>query len=540
MIRAGLDLGTTNSLLCLYDTESQEYSFFQFDSNARNFFPTMIAYNNKRKSAAPEIGTAAKKRLQLPGYDTYHSFKLQLNEKAGECAGRERSPRKVTEDFLRELFGKLEYDKGQNMEYIVQTIPDVWQNEADYRNAAECLTEIYTDLGMETDTQFSFESEPVAAAVYYCQKHCQGNYTGHIVVIDYGGGTLDLTLCRVLEDGVIQPLRRCGSGGSAGGFAGRAFDVALTEKMLQKYQEEYELDLDAYQEGSRNFEELCSDLETEKIDHAKETTALLERYYMGGRNTDAEMIAFSVNTRDGYEFEVSAADMAETFETVNETVLRQEVSKMIQMCTELGIDTNSQDNMRVLMVGGFSNMYCVESVIRELFDSGDGLVDDRFDAHMDRQERSVAIAYGAALIASNKVRIEHLSKYEIGIYAYDPEQEKDVAYPVIERDMPIKRYRQPQFYQKGDVKTAFRIGFTPREAHLRFYFDDGTGKKPVKTEQTLAELCPNSDEPENFYEFGFSVNNRNTPILHVRDKNGTMHSESLKDLLESISLQIVK
>lgn len=541
MIRAGLDFGTTNSSMCLYDTKTHEYDFFQFPSSDRNFFPTVVSYKQRKgQPASIEIGEAAKMRLSSSNYDSYHSFKLQLNEDAGERAGRERSPMEVTADFLRKLFEEVKYNKGRPIEYIVQTVPDVWQNEADYRNAVDCLTEIYTGVGMEADSQFSFESEPVAAAVYYCQEHCNGEYKGYIIVIDYGGGTLDLTLCKVLEDGTIQPLRRCGSGGTSGGFAGRAFDVALTKRIVQKYQEEYGLEPSQYEPGSKKFEKLCSNLEAAKIIKSKDTTDSLIKYYKGGMYTDDRTVVFDAAIDDDYEVEVDVADIAETFAQVNEKVLRQEVEKMIKMCEGLGIAVDSQDNMRVLLVGGFSNMYCVESVVREMFHSEDDIVDERFDVRVGRQERYIAIAHGAALIASDKVRIDHVSKYEIGIYAYDQEQGEQVAYPIIERDKPVKLYREPQFYRNGDVNAIFRVGPAGRKSHLKFYFDDGTGKKPVKTAQTLAQLCPNIEEPENVFEIGFSIDNRNVPILHIQDKNGAVRSESLKELLESISLQIVK
>lgn len=527
MYSAGLDFGTTNSLLCLLNDElNSTPEFFHFDTNKREFFPTVVAYD---KDGHILIGDAAKKKQGSQQYDYYETFKLKLNEQADRSDGCARSPIQVTEDFLRELFRKLEYERNITVSKIVQTVPDVWQNESDYRNARERLTEIYQKFHMEPGENFFIESEPVAATAYYCQKCGKGNYYGHIIVVDYGGGTLDLTLCRIDPDGTIAPLRRCGSGGAAGGSAGRAFDIALTERIMAKYQ-----CTQSYQK--ERFTKMCNEFEEAKIACTEQTSNVLEDYYKSDGFEDD--MAFAVGDpflEQPDDFKVLASDIAEVFEAINKKSLVKEIQKMISYCEELKVDIDSQDHMRILMVGGFSNLYCVENTVQELFHSAAGLNDQRFDAAIDRQERSLAIAYGACLIASGIVPVQHVSKYEIGIYAYEAVAGKQIEVPIIERDHPIKDYREACYYAQ-----KFTIFPTTWQSRLQIYFDDGKGRRPVYTEQSLEQLCPHIGKDSNEYAIGFSVDYKNCPFLYIKNSDGVAKSHSLKDLLESISLQIVR
>lgn len=526
MYSAGLDLGTTNSLLCLVDDKlGSKPEFFHFDTNARDFFPTAIAYD---KDGNILIGNAAKRKQMNKQYDYYEAFKLKLNEQAGQSEERERSPIQVTEDFLHELFRKLKHDRDITASKIVQTVPDVWQNEPDYRNARERLTEIYQKFGMEPGENFFLESEPVAAAAYYCQKCGKGAYHGHIIIVDYGGGTLDLTLCRIDPDGTITPLRRCGSGGAAGGLAGKAFDVALTERIIKKYNCP-----ESIQKGNREFIKMCSEVEEDKIAGTEQTTNALIDYYKTGGLVDQTAFTFT-NSFD--DFDVAASDVAKVFEAINRKSLTEEIQKMSSYCNELGVDIDSQEHMRILMVGGFSNLYCVENTIQELFHSTAGLDDKRFDTvAINRQERSLAIAHGACLIASGKVPVQHVSKYEIGIYTYPSCTGEQTEIPIIERDHPIKDYRQVCYFTG-----KFTISATRRDSKLRFYFDDGNGRRSVYTAQSLEQLCPHIGKDGDEYEIGFSIDYKNCPFLHIKNADGEEYSHSLKDLLESISLQIIQ
>lgn len=533
--RLGLDLGTSNSACCYYDPVQKVFRFLQFDGQTRNFFPTMIAY--RKSDGMRYIGEAAKGYRFSAKFDFYEHFKLHLGREAEQPGQREKSPLQVARDFIDEVLNKFAQQTGERPESLVMTVPDIWKNEEHNRAAVDNLSRLYGELGYEED-QASFESEPVSAAVYYCMEICRGEYRGDLAVVDYGGGTLDLTLCRVRQDddGRIQitVLARCGFGGE-GGCAGAAFDQALTERLVKKYG----LDPVQYVPDSPHFAVLKDSLESAKIASTNAIRSALYRYYLSydpltGDLYDDDPLAFLIpRFPPEDDFEVYASDIAETFAAVNAPALNTALDRLLEHCRDQGVDPQSQERFRVLLVGGFSNLYCVESKVREVFSSTDGVRDLRFDNGMRLEDRSTAIAYGAAIAASEMVGLVYLCENDVGFYYYDPCTESEEAAVLIQRGRPVSEFREPHYfdsYMEVDPQSW-------RECAIRLFFDNGRGKIPVRMDETFLELCPNPDVPGNTYQIGLSMGKHRIPMIHIRDQSGAVRIESLYKLVERISLR---
>jgi len=531
--RIGLDFGTTNSAFCYYDPVRRAFRFLQFNGQTLEFFPTMIAY--RKSDGARYIGEAAKRYRFSSSFDFYEHFKLYLGRNAEETSGRERSPLQVTQDFLEEVLKKFNEQTGIVPESLVMTVPDIWKNEEQNRCAVDNLTHLYAALGYEEE-QAAFESEPVSAAVYYCMEICGGEYRGELAVVDYGGGTLDLTLCRVdEEDGRVRitVLARCGVGGE-GGCAGAAFDQALTERLVKKYG----LDPTQYAPDAPLFVALRDSLEAAKIASTTATRTALYNYYLsydpltGDLYGDDPQAFLTPGILPGEDYEVNASDIAETFERVNAPALNEALARLLEQCREQGVNTQSQERFRVLMVGGFSNLYCVESKVRDAFASADGIQDLRFDNGMRLEDRSTAIAHGAAIAASEMVGLVYLCENDVGFYYYDPCTESEEAPVLIERGKPVLEFREPRYFDY-----LLEVNPQGRTCAIRLFFDDGRGKVPVRMDETLLELCPNLDVPENTYQIGLSMGKHRIPMIHIRDRSGAERRESLNKLVERISLR---
>lgn len=537
----GWDFGTTNSLCCYYkETDKKNFKFLKFDKQNFDFFPTMIAYQ-KDNDKIRYIGEAARRYQFSSKFDVYENFKLHLGRNAKEKNGRRKSPYEAALDFTAELIRKFEEISGGQIGNVVTTIPDVWKNEEKNKIAVDNLAEIYKSLGFEMEGDIAFESEPVSAAAYYCYEICGGEYSGNLLVVDSGGGTLDLSLCRVEEDpdkgGLkITVLRRCGDGGSGEkGCAGVAFDNAMTHRLVKKYG----LDETEYCPEGRSFANLRLAFEDAKIASKDSTREALSHYYAAydslSGESDEDETAFIVSDSRILEedYEVNASDLAEVFREVNEDALTNALSAMKEYTRELDVDTDSQEHFRVLMVGGFSNLYCVESRVREVFGSLDNVADQRFDNGMGVDARTTAIAQGAAIIASGMAKVDHLCPETIGFCCYDACSESEQYITVIERDKPVEDYREPVYF-----KGYLRVNSAGKKNAVRLFFDGGSGKVIVRMDETFSDMCPNVDDPDNLYNIGFSMN-KMIPMIHVRDKNGAVNSQSLNQVREKIALQLI-
>jgi hypothetical chaperone protein len=126
--------------------------------------------------------------------------------------------------YLRALRERVEAETGRGVEGVVLGRPVIFvdsSTEADDRRAEERLRRAAEMAGFR---QVAFELEPVAAALHY---ELAVEEPQNVVVFDFGGGTLDITVMRV--------------GGSAGrqifstggvGIAGDAFDQCIIERLL--------------------------------------------------------------------------------------------------------------------------------------------------------------------------------------------------------------------------------------------------------------------------------------------------------------------
>jgi len=557
----GFDLGTTNSLVCYFDeneiknsSEKKHFKYLHFGAEKLDFFPSVIAYP-ETNGMEYQIGSAAADYLGSSSYDIYEHFKLKLGKEADKPDKKGRSMRMVACDFLREVLKQLKRaNPGETIKSIVVTIPDIWKNDPAYKVTMDNLNWIFEELNLQATVLF--ESEPVSAAVYYCCE-IEKNFEGHILVVDYGGGTLDLTICSVNDEAhvgetkegqyfensgkLFKVYERCGDSG----HAGVAFDDEVTRCLLKKYAEnpKYDIEYQKYAPGKRRYYKFRAAFEKSKINATEATKEKLKEYYsFGGLNAKV----FDIPGEDD-DYPVCAADLDNAFEKVNKKALADAVDSMLEYCRMNKIDYKDMEHFRVLMVGGFSNLYCVENILRNKFEANAAVRDVRFNdaSIMPAEARTTAIASGAALIAGGFADVVYLSPCSYGFYYYSPEEEKLIPLILIERGKPEQDYREPVFTIK------FRLFAASHNAALRLYFDDGRKKADkadkedaenktavtyVLTNKTLRELCPHFEDPDNYYQFGFSVGAHHIPLLHIRDKKGETRTHSLKYILDEIAI----
>ena len=110
-MRVGFDLGTTYCAFCIYDETDKSTDYLKFDTCARDFFPTIIAYH-KEDDARRYIGEAARRYRFSPKYDVYDTFKLSLGDSAFDARGREKTPFQVAQDFVDQVLKKCAENRG--------------------------------------------------------------------------------------------------------------------------------------------------------------------------------------------------------------------------------------------------------------------------------------------------------------------------------------------------------------------------------------------------------------------------------------------
>jgi molecular chaperone DnaK (HSP70) len=225
---AGFDFGTTNSLISVVVGDR---AISVFDELGRPY-PSVVRYEGE----AVIVGREARHALEDVGIGVYgntvRSPKFLLGKEAVDVGGVERSPIDIVADVIRHVRAEsLRSGQRQvlgDLDRAVATIP-VSMNGP--RRAA--LREAFGHAGISVA---QFVHEPLAALYGYFRDASDSASAirrlmrRYVLVADWGGGTLDLTLCR-LEPGRILQLR---NGGTAQ-VGGDRFDEVIRNEVVTRF-----------------------------------------------------------------------------------------------------------------------------------------------------------------------------------------------------------------------------------------------------------------------------------------------------------------
>lgn len=516
MRHLGLDFGTTTSILSVHDGTKLN-TFKLGGAAATPYIPSVLSLDTTDDTV--EIGHAARLNQGDDDYQVFSHFKMLLAEnrdKVLQARGySDHTPADITQRFLQALLDSYQREAGGDVAIanIVITVPEIWVRSGQHA-AREVLEHVCQQLALP---QVKLLSEPVAAAVYFADcyraKH-NTPFQGHILVCDYGGGTLDLSLS-VLQEERITVLEGTGKGvvQDSMGTAGVAFDEAVVEHVLRKHNAEV---------SPRQRYQLLKAFEEQKIAQTDKLSKLLERYL---RNPATNKKVFQIN-----EFTVEVADLVTTFDQLIAPELDHALTEMASYFAQHQVDTQHADQFHVVMVGGFSNFYLVRQRVRQFFESKTS-ADRRFQTYFDLTDTALAIAKGAGLVAKGTVQVEQVCPISVGIRAKDRTLE-DTDLLLLTKGTPLKDYQQAQF-------TPMWLSVMSEKAlqttSLKLFLDVGNGKRRyIDLQGKLQDFIPNPNV-DNQWRVGFSVDDNLLFNLNVEDKNGAHKITPLGNLVEKMS-----
>ncbi len=429
----GLDFGTTNSIISYISTTGQLEVFQYGGPDGQKYIPSFIAYED----GLIEIGTAARNTAtHHSDAESYGNFKMRLPLPESEFTNHfkgDRTPQATIADYLRELLLSPENPYSFNRETgeitrLVVSVPEIWQRDI-YNLGRERLQKLIQELGLPL---IQLVSEPVAAAAYYAwethrrsQQQQTQPFNGNLLVCDMGGGTFDVSLCRVYGDNKVEVLYFDGQGDKGLESAGVAFDRRCVQQAYTKKHGEQ------LKENDPEFMRKRGEFETVKISsHAKITKKLIN--YLKAPDDLAEQNVYIFG--DGYT--LTFGEVSEAFAPIAQGIQRvmQRVQDWLQQ--------NGEEFHRLFLVGGFSQFHLVQKVITDTLGIGD--TDPRFDRSFNITNSAYAISYGACLIANGLVEPTEKYVHTLGI--------------VINRETPRVTIRGVQLEIESEEITLVRGG----------------------------------------------------------------------------------
>jgi molecular chaperone DnaK len=228
-VAVGFDFGTTNSLISVILRGRVTNVVADEDGLP---FPSVVRYEGERVI----VGRAAKQSLDEAGLGVYgntvRSPKFLLGEESVQVGGVERSPIDIVSDVVRYVKSEsLKGSQGKVLDGVRQAVVTIPVTMTGPRRAALRDAFRRADIGI-----VQFVHEPFAALYGYIrgrsdsQEALRSLNRRNVLVVDWGGGTLDLTLCRIEGSRVIQ-LRNGGSDK----IGGDRFDEAIRNEVIRRF-----------------------------------------------------------------------------------------------------------------------------------------------------------------------------------------------------------------------------------------------------------------------------------------------------------------
>ena len=217
----GIDLGTTNSCVCVY--EGGEAKVIANPEGSRTT-PSVVAFKNGETI----VGIKAKNQM-ITNPDVVYSIKRKMgtSEKV-HVNGKDYTPEEISAMILTDLKNTAEAYLGEKVTKAVITVPAYFNDSQ--RQATKNAGKI---AGLEVERIIN---EPTAAALAYGLDKQDKNEK--VLVYDLGGGTFDVSILE-LGDGVFEVLSTSGNNH----LGGDDFDQRIMDYLVNEFKRENGIDL---------------------------------------------------------------------------------------------------------------------------------------------------------------------------------------------------------------------------------------------------------------------------------------------------------
>ena len=192
----GIDLGTTNSIISYWDSINEKPEPIDISNGFGKIpMPSVVQFRKEDDEEGEwVIGEEAFRSMKIYPETTIRSIKRKMGtNETVEIDGKNYLPEEISAKILTEL---VEHCKSLNPKAeiagVVVSVP------YDFDDAAKKATMKACEIAGIDDKLICLIEEPKAAALAYNFRH-QLSQDEKIMVFDFGGGTLDITLFNVLE-----------------------------------------------------------------------------------------------------------------------------------------------------------------------------------------------------------------------------------------------------------------------------------------------------------------------------------------------------
>jgi len=435
----GIDLGTTNSVVAVYEKNGP---MIVPNSLGERLTPSVVAFT---KSGEILVGKKAKRAAVMNVGRTIFSIKRHMGTNYRVTIdGKQYTPQEISGMILQKLKTDAEDYFGEEINQAVITVP------AYFTDAQRAATKDAGEIaGLKVRRIID---EPTAAALAYGMDKAEDQV---ILVFDLGGGTFDVSIIEVMS-GVFQVLAIQGNTH----LGGDDFDKRIQDWLLEEFKKQHGIDLSDDPIAMQRLKEAAEEAKIE-LSELKETHILVEAITMTEKGP---LTLDTTLTR-------------QKLEELTDDLVRATVEPMLKAIEDAHLTPEKIDT--VLLVGGQTRMPAVQRIVKETLGK---------TPHRDISPDEV-VAMGAAVqslvlaplgadiedtlatrFGKEKPVIIHMTPFSLGVGL-----QNDQYAPIIERNSTYPTEAKDIFTTTRDFQEA--ISFPIYE-----------GEEPIASENTFLDL----------------------------------------------------
>ena len=484
-----IDFGTSNTAIARWNTVTNSAELVRLPGLSQQLasvpplIPSLVYVEDAQKSQVI-VGQAVRDR----GLDFannrrfFRSFKRGIGTEIQgflpELDGKTLSFEQVGEWFLRELITTLQGETAENLQSLVLTVPvDSFES---YRH---WLMGICQSLAVE---QIKILDEPTAAALGYGAADRE-----LLLVVDFGGGTIDLSLVQL--SAATSPQTQ--------GYILKWGQKMLGESSVQQKNTARVIAKAGANLGGSDIDNWLVDYfaRTQELPKSSLVTRLAERLKIQlSEVTEAKEVYFDDETLETYELNLDRDSF--------ESILKQQgffsrldnlMTQVLQQARRNGVENT--DINGVLLVGGSAKIPAVQNWVKQYFD----------EDLVKNQRHFEAIATGALQVAQT-VEVKDFLHHSYGIRYWNRRNNSHDWHPIIKTGQPYPSDRPVELVLGAS---------TPNQSRL---------------ELIIGELAQETSNTEVYFDgdrlITRAVDSNNTEVQPLNDREGARTIANLNPL----------